>query len=137
MEKTEKQIEKDVFRIIRDSELKAVIGGTVYRDGMRPKDAKTEDIVVKFLTGLDGQEQSGIVLVHIYVPNIKSPSGDGELVPNITRIDLLEEKANSLLSSLEDTEYLFEKDETPRSYPAEGIEQYFINVRLKYRRITF
>ena len=137
MEKTEKQIEKDVFRIIRDSELKAVIGGVVYRDGMRPKNATTEDIVVKFLTGIDGQEQSGIVLVHIYVPNIKSPSGDGELVPNITRIDLLEEKANSLLSSLEDTEYLLEKDETPRSYPAEGIEQYFINVRLKYRRKTF
>lgn len=137
MEKTEKQIEKDVFRIIRDSELKAVIGGVVYRDGMRPKNATTEDIVVKFLTGLDGQEQSGIVLVHIYVPNIKSPSGDGELVPNIARIDLLEEKANSLLSSLEDTEYLLEKDETPRSYPAEGIEQYFINVRLKYRRKTF
>lgn len=137
MEKTEKQIEKDVFRFIRDSELKAVIGGVVYRDGMRPKNATTEDIVVKFLTGIDGQEQSGVVLVHIYVPNIKSPSGDGELVPNITRIDLLEEKANSLLSSLEDTEYLFEKDGTPKSYPAEGIEQHFINVRIKYRRKSF
>lgn len=137
MEKTEKQIEKDVFRIIRDSELKAVIGGVVYRDGMRPKNATTEDIVVKFLTGIDGQEQSGVVLVHIYVPNIKSPTGDGELVPNITRIDLLEEIANSLLSSLEDTEYLFEKDGTPRSYPAEGIEQQFINVRIKYRRKSF
>lgn len=137
MEKTEKQIEKDVFRIIRDSELKAVIGGVVYRDGMRPKNATTEDIVVKFLTGIDGQEQSGVVLVHIYVPDIKSPSGDGELVPNITRIDLLEEKANSLLSSLEDTEYLFEKDGTPRSYPADGIDQQFINVRIKYRRKSF
>ena len=137
MEKTEKQIEKDVFRIIRDSELKTVVGGPVYRDGMRPKNATTEDIVVKFLTGTDGQEQNGIVLVHIYVPNIKSPSGDGELVPNISRIDLLEEKANSVLASLENTEYLFEKDGTPKSYPAEGIEQYFINIRLKYRRITF
>ncbi len=137
MEKTEKQIEKDVYRIIRDSELKAAVGGKVYRDGMRPKDAKTEDIVVKFLTGIDGQEQSGIVLVHIYVPDIKSPSGDGELVPNITRIDQLEDTVNTLLASLEDTEYLFEKDETPKSYPAEGIRQHFINVRLKYRRITF
>lgn len=137
MEKTEKQIEKDVYRIIRDSELKSAVGGKVYRDGMRPKDAKTEDIVVKFLTGLDGQEQSGIVLVHIYVPDIKSPSGDGELVPNITRIDQLEDTVNTLLASLEDTEYLFEKDETPKSYPAEGIRQHFINVRLKYRRITF
>lgn len=137
MEKTEKQIEKDVYRIIRDSELKAAVGGKVYRDGMRPKDAKTEDIVVKFLTGIDGQEQSGIVLVHIYVPDIKSPSRDGELVPNITRIDQLEDTVNTLLASLEDTEYLFEKDETPKSYPAEGIRQHFINVRLKYRRITF
>ncbi len=137
MEKTEKQIEKDVFRIIRNSELKSVVGGVVYRDGMRPKNANTEDIVVKFFTGIDGQEQNGIVLVHIYVPNIKSPSGDGELIPDIARIDLLEEKANSVLSSLENTEYLFEKDGTPKSYPAEGIEQYFINIRLKYRRITF
>lgn len=137
MEKTEKQIEKDVFRIIRDSELKAVIGGVAYRDGMRPKNAKTEDIVVKFLTGIDGQEQSGIVLIHIYVPNIKSPSGDGELVPNITRIDQLEEIVNSMVSSLESDEYLFEKDETPRSYPADDIEQYFINIRLHYRRKTF
>lgn len=137
MEKTEKQIEKDVFRIIRDSELKAVIGGVVYRDGMRPKNAKTEDIVVKFLTGIDGQEQSGIVLIHIYVPNIKSPSGDGELVPNITRIGQLEEIANIMISSLESDEYLFEKDDTPRSYPADGIEQQFINVRLHYRRKSF
>lgn len=137
MEKTEKQIEKDVFRIIRDSELKAVIGGVVYRDGMRPKNAKTEDIVVKFLTGIDGQEQSGIVLIHIYVPNIKSPSGDGELVPNITRIDQLEEIANNVLASLDDTEYLFEKESTPKSWPVEGIEQYFINVILKFRRKTF
>ncbi len=137
MEKTEKQIERDIYRIIRDSELKASINGAVYRDGMRPKNATTEDIVVKFLTGIDGQEQSGIVLVHIYIPNIKSPLGDGELVPNIARIDLLEEKVNSLLTSLEDAEYLIEKDETPKCYPAEGIEQYFINVRLTYRRKSF
>ena len=58
MEKTEKQIEKDVFRIVKDSELKNVIGGSFYRAGMRPKNAMTEDVVVKFLTGIDGQEQS-------------------------------------------------------------------------------
>ena len=79
MEKTAKQIEKDVFRIMRDSELKNVIGGKFYRAGMRPKNAKTEDVVVKFLTGIDEQEQSGVVLVHVYVPNIQA-SNDGELV---------------------------------------------------------
>lgn len=137
MEKTEKQIEKDVFRIIRNSELRNAIGGTIYREGMRPKNAATEDIVVKFLTGIDGQEQSGIVLVHIYVPNIASVSGDGELVENITRIGQLQELANQVLADLADTEYLFEKDGTPKSYEAEGVEQHFINVRIKYRRKSF
>lgn len=139
MEKTEKQIEKDVFRIIRNSELRNAIGGTIYREGMRPKNAATEDIVVKFLTGIDGQEQSGIVLVHIYVPNIPSVSGDGELVENITRIGQLQEIVNQVIGNgnLEDAEYLFEKDGTPKSYEAEGVEQHFINVRLHYRRKTF
>ena len=136
MEKTAKQIEKDVFRIMRDSELKNVIGGKFYRAGMRPKNAKTEDVVVKFLTGIDEQEQSGVVLVHVYVPNIQA-SNDGELVENITRVDELEELLNATVANLEDGEYLFEKDGTPNSFPVEGIEQHFINMRLKYRRKTF
>ena len=136
MEKTAKQIEKDVFRIMRDSELKNVIGGKFYRAGMRPKNAKTEDVVVKFLTGIDEQEQSGVVLVHVYVPNIQA-SNDGELVENITRVDELEELLNTTVANLEDGEYLFEKDGTPNSFPVEGIEQHFINMRLHYRRKTF
>lgn len=103
---------------------------------MRPKNAMTEDIVVKFLTGIDEQEQSGIVLVHIYVPN-KQISDDGELAEDITRIDELEALINTVLSNLEDDEYLFEKDGTPNSFPVEGIEQHFINLRLHYRRKTF
>lgn len=137
MEKTAKQIERDVYRIIRESELKDIIGGTIYRDRMRPKNADTEDVVVKFLTGIDGQEQSGIVLIHIYVPDKPSVSNDGELVEDITRIDELEVIINRIIEGIDDVEYWFEKDGTPQSYPAEGLEQHFINVRLRYRRKTF
>lgn len=137
MEKTAKQIERDVYRIIRESELNGMIGGTIYRDRMRPKNADTEDVVVKFLTGIDGQEQSGIVLIHIYVPNKPSVSNDGELVEDITRIDELEVIINRIIDGLDNVEYLFEKDGTPQSYQAEGLEQHFINVRLRYRRKTF
>ncbi len=136
MEKTAKQIERDVYRIIKNSDFKDTIGGKIYRNNMRPKNAMTEDIVVKFLTGIDEQEQSGIVLVHIYVPN-KQISDDGELAEDITRIDELEALINTVLSNLEDDEYLFEKDGTPNSFPVEGIEQHFINLRLHYRRKTF
>lgn len=134
MEKTEKQIEKDIFHIIRNSELKEIIAGKFYRAGMRPKNAMTEDAVVKFLTGIDGQEQSGIVLINIYVPDI--PSNDGEFVEDISRIDSLEQSLNNILS-LKSNEYLFEKDGTPKSFPVEGIAQHFINLRLHYRRSTF
>ena len=135
MEKTAKQIEKDVFHIIKNSELKNIIGGEFYRAEMRPKNAMTEDVVVKFLTGIDGQEQSGIVLVHIYVPDIVM--NDGESVENITRIDTIEQSLNTLIERITNNEYLFEKDGTPQSYPVEGMEQHFINIRLHYRRITF
>ena len=64
-------------------------------------------------------------------------SNDGELVEDIKRIDELEECINNIFADLESNEYLFEKDGTPHSFPAEGIEQHFINVRLKYRRKTF
>ncbi|MBR4886826.1 MAG: hypothetical protein IKU16_06070 [Muribaculaceae bacterium] len=136
MEKTAKEIEKDVFRIMRNSELKGIIKGTFYRAGMRPKTAMTEDVVVKFLTGIDEQEQSGVVLVHLYVPNIPG-SIDGELVEDIARVELLEKHLNTLVAQLEDSEYLFSKDGTPHSYPVEGIEQHFINMRLHFRRKTF
>ena len=136
MEKTSKQIERDVFHIIKNSDLKNIIGGSFYRSGMRPKNAMTEDVVVKFLAGIDGQEQNGVVLIHIYVPNIQI-SDDGELGENITRIDELEEVFNTFITDLENEEYLFEKDGTPHSYSVEGIEQHFISIRLQYRRITF
>lgn len=130
------EIEADVFKIVSGSGIKKSISGRVYRDGMRPKNAKTEDIVVSFLTGTDGQIQQGYVLVHVYVPDILSPNGDGELVKNISRIKVLQSAVNDSLSNIENPEYLFEITDTPKTYEVEGMRQHFINVRLFYKRIT-
>lgn len=135
MEKTAKQIEEDVFRIIKSSALNGNIKGKFHRYGTRPKNADTEDVVVRFLDGVDGQEQSGVVLVHIYVPD--KPNKDGETIEDIPRVKALENLLNVVVSGINDTEYLFKKDGTPQSYPAEGISQHFINMRLYYRRKTF
>lgn len=130
------EIEADVFKIVSGSGIKKSISGSVYRDGMRPKNAKTEDAVVSFLTGTDGQIQQGYVLVHVYVPDISSPNGDGELVKNISRIKELQSTVNDSLSNIENSEYLFEITDTPKTYEVEGMRQHFINVRLFYKRIT-
>ena len=68
--KTEKRIERDFYEFVTKSELAKAVSGKVYRKGMRPPESDKEDIVVKFLSGVDEQVHSGIVVLNIYVPYI-------------------------------------------------------------------
>ena len=73
--KTEMQIERDFYTFIKESPIVAAIRGNIYRSEMRPANATTEDAIVKFLAGNDAQTQSGIVLLHVYVPDIVMTDG--------------------------------------------------------------
>ena len=64
MAKTGKQIQGDVYQLLRDSTLYTMISGEVYRSGNRPRDSKKEDAEVIFTTGLTDQIQSGVVTVN-------------------------------------------------------------------------
>ena len=133
--KTEKQIEKDIFRIIKASPINTMIGGTLYRKGMRPRNAKTEDAVVAFLSGLDGQFQTGVVLLNIYVPMTQNASSDK--ITDISRVETLEAAVNDFFYECSEVNYLFELRETPYSEDLDEIEQTRINVRIHYTRTTF
>ena len=112
--KTEKRIERDFYEFVTRSELAKAVSGKVYRKGMRPPESDKEDI---------------------YVPDI-SVRSRGAKVENIKRIDELEELAVSFIEGNDSNEYDLEKDGTPKSLEAEGIEQHFISVRIKFKRIT-
>lgn len=133
--KTEKQIEKDIFRIIKASPINTMIGGTLYRKGMRPRNAKTEDAVVAFLSGLDGQFQTGVVLLNIYVPMTQNASSDK--ITDILRVETLEAAVKDFFDECSEVNYLFELRETPYSEDLDEIEQTRINVRIHYTRTTF
>lgn len=133
--KTEKQIEKDIFRIIKASPINTMIGGTLYRKGMRPRNAKTEDAVVAFLSGLDGQFQTGVVLLNIYVPMTQNASSDK--ITDISRVETLEAAVKDFFDECSEVNYLFELRETPYSEDLYEIEQTRINVRIHYTRTTF
>lgn len=135
MTKTEKRIERDFFEFVSKSELAKAITGKVYRKGMRPPDSGKEDIVVKFLSGLDEQVQSGIVVINVYVPDTVIRK-TGAKVENITRIEELEELIISFVENNDSNEYDLSRDGTPKSLEAEGIEQHFIYARIKFKRIT-
>ena len=73
--KTEIEVERDFYSFIKNGSLGNAIRGEVYRPDMRPSNAKTEDLIVKFLAGLDEQIQTGVVILNIYIPDTKNSDG--------------------------------------------------------------
>lgn len=135
MIKTEQQIERDFYTLIVNSPLGAAVNKRIYRDGMRPDNAKTEDLVIKFLSGVDEQVQTGVVVLNLYVPDVACSKG-GRKVKDAARIAELEELILSFVNDNTDTEYWLQTDGTPISMFNEEIKQHLIYSRIKFNRIT-
>ena len=137
LRKTETEIEKDLYRIVKASTLANTITGSVYRRGMRPRNAKTEDIVITFVSGEESQEQNGIINLNAYTPMI-SISTSSNLVQNIQRCEQLERAIIDFVEGIDSTEYIFELRTSPITLDdPENIDQTTINSRIFYRRTTF
>lgn len=135
MTKTEIDFERDFYTLVKNSKLGSAIRGSVYRSDMRPDNANSEDLVVKFLAGTDEQVQSGTMLIHIYVPDIANNSG--RKVEDKARVGVLESAIIEFVKNCEDTEYLIKCDGLPKSTElTEKIEQHLIVARLKFQRLT-
>lgn len=138
MTKTGQQIEDDIYDLVKISTLASIVNGRVYKYGMRPRDSKKEDIIVRFVTGFDNQIQSGTVVVNIYIPNI-DPYENGVLVRNISRCKEVEKEVNiwvgTLTASISD--YIFKKAQTIHTQEDYEINQHFISTRLNFRLTTF
>ena len=135
MRKTASEIEGDMFALINSSALKQAITGTVYREGYRPLNAKSEDAVISFMTGLDDEIQTGVLTLNIYTPDIDNGSGD--LVKNGARCRVLEILANGIVHGFTPGEYRFKLGGTVQTFPADEIGQHFINAKIKFQLATF
>lgn len=136
MNKTAQQIEDDILNRVLKSSLAESISGNVYRYGTRPFSSDREDIVVKFVTGLDGQWQTGVVIINTYVADIVS--GHGMTVRNIARCRAIESKSLEFVQGLNpDQKYLFSTEATIQTIAEPNIKQHFVNVKLKFRLKTF
>lgn len=138
MNKTGQQVEDDVYRLLKNSNLPSFISGDIYWFGMRPKDSQLEDAVVKFVTGYDNQIQTGVVVVNIYVPDCDLYQ-DGVMRKNITRCTEIEIAANEWVKTLtaEKSDYLFRLAQTICTNEEPEINQHFITIRLRFRLPTF
>ena len=132
--KTEIEVERDFYSFIKNGSLGNTIKGSVYRPDMRPADAKTEDLIVKFLAGLDEQIQTGVVILNIYVPDAKNT--DGRMVRDAARIGVLQTAIRDFVDKNDETEYWMETDGTPTSMKNEEIGQWCVTARIHFRRIS-
>jgi len=134
MIKTEEDIERDFYSFVKNGDLGKAIKGTVYRDGMRPANATTEDLIIKFLTGLDEQVQSGVVIFNLYVPD--KVRSDGSKVIDHSRIATLQTAIRAFVDDNENTEYWMQTDTTPTTMLNNEIEQHLIYARIKFYRLS-
>lgn len=135
MAKTAKDIQTDFYMLLKGSDLVAMVNGIVYRDGFRPRDSKKEDIVIIYSAGEDdGEIQSGIVTLNIYVPDIL-PYKNGTMVENAARTAKIERAAQEWYESIRGVmpEYIFRLYNTIHTTADEDINQHFVVVQVKYR----
>ena len=134
MAKTSRQVQGDVYRLLRDSTLYSMISGEVYRNGMRPRDSRLEDAVVIFTTGLAEQIETGVVTINIFVPDI-DPYGNGVMVEDGARTEAIEKLAQNWVESLsaDVSNYLFKLQQTIFTEAEPSINQHFVVVKLQYK----
>lgn len=133
MAKTGKQVQGDIYRLLKGSSLSETISGAVYRNGYRPRDSRLEDAVVTFTGGFATQIQTGIVTVNIYVPDI-DPFNDGVLVEDGERTEAIEKAAADWVESLTASRscYKFRLQQTIFTQEEADINQHFVVVKLAY-----
>lgn len=134
MAKTGKQIQGDIYRMLKTSTLATAISGEVYRNGLRPRDSQKEDAIVIFTTGTPDEIQEGVVTVNIYVPDI-DPYDNGVTVEDSERTEELEQLADAWVNSLtaDKSCYTFRLMQTIYTEDEAAINQHFVVIKLQYR----
>lgn len=132
MIKTSEEIKADFRAMLRDSELAKQISGEVYPEGSRPRDSVKEDAVVILTAALSDEIQSGVVTVHVYVPD--KDYGRGYLEKHWERVAEIESLARDWVESLTAAKscYRIRLQQAICSQKCEDIEQHFTAVCLSY-----
>lgn len=134
MAKTGKQVQGDIYNLLKGSTICSMISGDVYRNGYRPRNSSLEDAVVTFTAGLPDQIQTGVVTVNIYVPDI-DPYDNGVFVEDGQRTEELERLAAEWVDSLTAAVscYAFKLQQTIYTEEEAEINQHFVVVKLGYK----
>lgn len=134
MAKTSRAVQQDFYELLQESPLRGAITGGIYRDGLRPRDSRLEDLIVIFTAGRRAQIEEGVVTLNLFVPDI-DPYEDGTWREDTRRTQELEQLLDAWASSLSERTrggYLFHYRDTIQTLPAHERQQHFISLKLSY-----
>ena len=136
MKKTASQIEADLYKYLKDK-INPLINGQTYRNGVRPLNSQKEDCVISFLTGLDGQYQTGVININIFVPLVKN--NDNQYRKDFIRCDAIEQALMPIIEEAETNlrNYRLQLHQMIQTFEETDIKQFFINAKIKFRYNTF
>ncbi|WP_314150808.1 hypothetical protein [Capnocytophaga granulosa] len=136
MKKTASQIEADLYKYFKDK-INPLINGQTYRNGVRPLNSQKEDCVISFLTGLDGQYQTGVININIFVHLVKN--NDNQYRKDFVRCDTIEQALMPIIENAETDlrNYRLQLHQMIQTFEETDIKQFFINAKIKFRYNTF
>lgn len=136
MKKTASQIESDLYKYFKDK-INPLINGQTYRNGVRPLNSQKEDCVISFLTGLDGQYQTGVININIFVPLVKN--NDNQYRKDFVRCDTIEQTLMPIIENAKTDlrNYRLQLHQMIQTFEETDIKQFFINAKVKFRYNTF
>jgi len=130
------EIELEMYAALQGL-MEETIRGDFYTSGTRPVTATTEDAVLTVSNAGALQIEEGRARLNIYVPGIDN--GGEALVPDKGRLRELEAIGAQVVKTLNDadTDYLFELLNAPRSIQVPGKQEWFVNIALQFKFLTF
>ena len=136
MKKTASQIEADLYKYFKDK-VNTLINGQTYRNGVRPLNSQKEDCVISFLTGLDGQYQTGVININIFVPLVKN--NDNQYRKDFVRCEAIEQALTPIIENAKTDlrNYKLTLHQLIQTFEETDIKQFFINAKIKFRYNTF
>ena len=131
--KTAEEVEGDIYTAV-SKYLKGRINGETYRRGARPTNrGSKEDAVVSFLSGLDGQVQTGVVVVNVYVPNERR--GDSYSVKNVARSTAVSRTLLNMLKEMRISGYDLRTERTVQTEEDNGATRVTLRIKYKYNAL--
>lgn len=142
---TDIDVIKDLYLKLVEGGLDDVITGRLYLKKRPPAPPNCchdkEDCVVSFLSGRDGQMQTGVVTCNIFVPNAIVSGTKGYKMENVERIEIITDALNSIIHDgriMQKGRYLWKPNTMVSTFELEQADEHshFVHVELQFTNNT-